>query len=148
MAGVIFEDTFLVKSVDPDGKKFDRVSRYFCDSETLGMELILDINSQIYPIEANEKIRLVLATTLREDGLADEGEYDPKADYPIVKKFEYVMYGKVYRLEGDTSNNENSILSAYASFGGLLMRLKGAAMNLHPFELDMNLYLLIKKTSF
>jgi len=34
MSGVVFEDIFHVKNVDPDGKKFDRVSRLFCDSET------------------------------------------------------------------------------------------------------------------
>lgn len=34
MSGVIFDDMFLVKNVDPDGKKFDRVSRLFCDSES------------------------------------------------------------------------------------------------------------------
>ena len=28
MAGVLFEDIFDVKDIDPEGKKFDRVSRY------------------------------------------------------------------------------------------------------------------------
>ncbi|ULU00908.1 hypothetical protein L5515_004231 [Caenorhabditis briggsae] len=112
------------------------------------MELIIDINSQIYPLKQNDKFRLVLATTLREDGLADEGEYDPKAEYPRIKQYEYVMYGKVYRLEDDDSGTDGGQLAAYASFGGLLMRLKGEAINLHGFEVDMNLYLLMKKTDF
>ena len=34
MTGVLFDDMFLVKNVDPDGKKFDRVSRIFADSES------------------------------------------------------------------------------------------------------------------
>ena len=29
MAGVLFEDIFDVKDIDPEGKKFDRVSRYY-----------------------------------------------------------------------------------------------------------------------
>lgn len=148
MAGIIFDDMFKVKSVDPDGKKFDRVSRYFCEAESFKMELIIDINSQIYPLKQNDKFRLVLATTLREDGLADEGEYDPKAEYPRIKQYEYVMYGKVYRLEDDDTGTDGGKLAAYASFGGLLMRLKGEAINLHGFEVDMNLYLLMKKTDF
>ena len=28
MAGVLFEDIFDVKDIDPEGKKFDRTSRY------------------------------------------------------------------------------------------------------------------------
>uniref|UniRef100_A0A183E9P0 Probable arginine--tRNA ligase, cytoplasmic n=1 Tax=Gongylonema pulchrum TaxID=637853 RepID=A0A183E9P0_9BILA len=59
--------------------------------------------------------------------------------------FEYVMFGKVYRIEGEESNSETNTLAAYASFGGLLMRLKGDANNLHGFELDSNIYLLMKK---
>ena len=79
------------------------VSRLICDSESFKMELILDINSQLYPVDGGDKFRLMLASTLREDGVADDGEYNPlgingpnKAD-----NFEYVMYGKIYRLEGD-----------------------------------------------
>lgn len=45
--GILFDDMFLVKDVDPEGKKFDRVSRLFCDSESFKMELILDVNTQL-----------------------------------------------------------------------------------------------------
>lgn len=68
MAGVLFEDIFNVKDMDPEGKKFDRVSRLHCESESFKMDLILDINSWLYPMELGDKFRLVLATTLREDG--------------------------------------------------------------------------------
>ncbi len=34
MAGVLFEDIFDVKDMDPEGKKFDRVSRLHCESES------------------------------------------------------------------------------------------------------------------
>lgn len=68
MSGVLFEDIFNVKDMDPEGKKFDRVSRLHCESESFKMDLILDINSWIYPMELGDKFRLVLATTLKEDG--------------------------------------------------------------------------------
>ena len=74
MAGVLFEDIFDVKDIDPEGKKFDRVSRLHCESESFKMDLILDINNWIYPMELGDKFRLVLATTLREDGFPDTGK--------------------------------------------------------------------------
>ena len=57
---------------------------------------------------AGEKFRLVLATTLREDGVPDDGEYAPIDDGTPSRAdtFEYVMYGKVYRIEGDESLTE------------------------------------------
>ncbi|KAK6173533.1 hypothetical protein SNE40_016965 [Patella caerulea] len=147
MAGVLFEDIFDVKDIDPDGKKFDRVSRLFCESESFKMDLILDVNSQMYPVELGDKFRLVVATTLREDGAPDD-EYNPANTEPSrADQFEYVMYGKVYRIEGDDASDA-SRLAAYVSFGGLLMRLKGDPNNLHGFEVDSHVYLMMKKLAF
>lgn len=98
MAGVLFEDIFNVKDMDPEGKKFDRVSRLHCESESFKMDLILDINSWIYPMELGDKFRLVLATTLRENGYPDGGEWNPLEEGNRADSFEYVMSGKVYRL--------------------------------------------------
>lgn len=75
MAGVLFEDIFDVKDIDPEGKKFDRVSRLHCESESFKMDLILDINNWIYPMSLGDKFRLVLASTLREDGFPDTGNH-------------------------------------------------------------------------
>ncbi|KAG4070132.1 hypothetical protein HA402_013375 [Bradysia odoriphaga] len=149
MSGVLFEDIFNVKDMDPEGKKFDRVSRLHCESESFKMDLILDINSWVYPMELGDKFRLVLATTLKEDGYPDSGEYNPVDEPSRADSFEYVMYGKIYRIEGDEAHNEaSSRLSAYVSYGGLLMRLQGDANNLHGFEVDQHLYLLMKKLAF
>jgi len=149
MAGVLFEDIFNVKDIDPEGKKFDRVSRLHCESESFKMDLILDINSWLYPMELGDKFRLVLATTLREDGYPDSGDWNPQGldtDGSRADSFEYVMSGKVYRIEGDeTALETSSRLAAYVSFGGLLMRLQGDANNLHSFEVDQHMYLLMKK---
>lgn len=68
MSGILFEDIFNVKDMDPEGRKFDRVSRLHCESESFKMDLVLDINSWIYPMDLGDKFRLVLATTLQEDG--------------------------------------------------------------------------------
>ncbi|KAG5315507.1 RPAB3 protein, partial [Acromyrmex insinuator] len=98
-----------------------------------------------------DKFRLVLSTTLREDGYPDGNEWNPMEQEggSRADSFEYVMSGKVYRIEGDEANNEpSSRLSAYVSFGGLLMRLQGDANNLHGFEIDQHMYLLMKKLAF
>lgn len=149
MAGVLFEDIFNVKDIDPDGKKFDRVSRIHCESESFKMDLILDINSWLYPMELADKFRLVIATTLREDGYPDR-DWDPQeTEGSRADSFDYVMSGKVYRIEGDEGSNEYAgRLAAYVSFGGLLMRLQGDASNLHGFEIDQHMHLLMKKLAF
>ena len=64
--------------------------------------------------------------TLREDGYPTDGpNYNPiEAAAPSrAEPFEYVMYGKVYRLEGDDHEGMGR-LAAYVSYGGLLMRLQ------------------------
>ncbi|XP_076760615.1 DNA-directed RNA polymerases I, II, and III subunit Rpb8 isoform X3 [Xylocopa sonorina] len=102
-------------------------------------------------VTSGDKFRLVLATTLREDGYPDGGEWNATEQEggSRADSFEYVMSGKVYRIEGDEASNEpSSRLSAYVSFGGLLMRLQGDANNLHGFEIDQHMYLLMKKLAF
>ena len=39
------------------------------------MDLILDVNTQLYPVSLGDKFRLQLTTSLREDGLPDDGDY-------------------------------------------------------------------------
>uniref|UniRef100_A0ACB8FBK8 DNA-directed RNA polymerases I, II, and III subunit RPABC3 n=1 Tax=Sphaerodactylus townsendi TaxID=933632 RepID=A0ACB8FBK8_9SAUR len=113
MAGILFEDIFDVKDIDPEGKKFDRadsvaeflsicrlvfttalrVSRLHCESESFKMDLILDVNIQIYPVD--------LALRYASGTLDSRREYNPTDDRPSrADQFEYVMYGKVYRIEG------------------------------------------------
>ncbi|XP_052596102.1 DNA-directed RNA polymerases I, II, and III subunit RPABC3 isoform X2 [Peromyscus californicus insignis] len=83
------------------------VSRLHCESESFKMDLILDVNIQIYPVDLGDKFRLVIASTLYEDGTLDDGEYNPTDDRPSrADQFEYVMYGKVYRIEGDETSTE------------------------------------------
>ncbi|XP_065303694.1 DNA-directed RNA polymerases I, II, and III subunit RPABC3 isoform X1 [Dermacentor albipictus] len=100
-------------------------------------------------VPLGDKFRLVIATTLREDGYPDDGEYNPADTGPSrADSFEYVMYGKIYRIEGDDITGETTRLASYVSFGGLLMRLQGDPNNLHGFEVDNHVYLLMKKIAF
>ena len=76
------------------------------------MDLILDVNTQLYPVKVSEKFRLLLASTLNEDGSADDYDYQPGASHAPSRAdhFEYVMYGKVYRLENEAGSSEASTL--------------------------------------
>eukprot|EP00794_Sanderia_malayensis_P010983 gene10983-12146_t len=150
MAGSILEDIFFVKDIDPGGKKFDRVSRLHCESESYKMDMILDVNTQVYPVDLNDKFSVVITTTLKADETPDDGDYNPIDTGPSkADQFEYVMYGKTYRIDAEDPNTDYSNrLSAYVSFGGLLMRLQGDANNLHGMEIDQNVYLLMKRLAF
>lgn len=68
------------------------------------MDFIFDVNIQIYLVDYGEKFRLVLVNIFKEDGILDDGEYNfLDSGFLRVDQFEYVMYGKVYRIEGDES---------------------------------------------
>ncbi|XP_023754997.1 uncharacterized protein LOC111903462 isoform X2 [Lactuca sativa] len=63
-----FDDTIKVIGVDADGKKYDKVSRIEARGEETDIHIVLDVNSQLYPMHAGEKYRMVLSQTLNEDG--------------------------------------------------------------------------------
>lgn len=76
-------------------------ARWLCTADSLQRDLVV----------AGEKFRLVIATTLREDGVPDDTEFNPQNTGPNrADQFEYVMYGKVYRIEGDEGGQEASRL--------------------------------------
>merc|ERR1719356_990035 len=73
-------------------------------------------------MELGDKFRLVLATTLREDGFPDSGDWNPIDTGPSrADSFEYVMHGRIYRIEGDDSTSDAA--------GGQL-RIRHARQNL------------------
>lgn len=66
-------------------------------------------HSHNYHLFPGDKFRLVLATTLREDGFPDSGDWNPQdAEGSRADSFEYVMFGKIYRIEGDENSKEPS----------------------------------------
>ncbi|KAF3321830.1 DNA-directed RNA polymerases II, IV and V subunit 8B [Carex littledalei] len=145
MVQLLFEDIFILQRIDPDGKKFDKVSRIEARSEQFDMYMQLDINTEIYPMRVGEKFTMVLAPTLNLDGTPDTGFYLPTNRKTLADKFEYVMHGKLYKISEDSSSGQTAKVEIYASFGGLLMMLKGDPSNASNFELDQRLFLLIRK---
>jgi DNA-directed RNA polymerase I, II, and III subunit RPABC3 len=65
------------------------------------------LNYFLLGLSLGDKFRMVIATSLREDGVPDDGEFDPTEGVPSrADSFDYVMYGKVYRIEGDDSGSD------------------------------------------
>uniref|UniRef100_A0A5B6ZYW7 Putative Nucleic acid-binding, OB-fold n=1 Tax=Davidia involucrata TaxID=16924 RepID=A0A5B6ZYW7_DAVIN len=103
MVETLFEDIFKVDQLDPDGKKFDKVSRIEARSEQFDMYMQLDVNTEIYPIHVGEKFMMVLASTLNLDGTPDTGYFTQGGRKSLADKFEYVMHGKLYRISEEGS---------------------------------------------
>lgn len=117
----LFDTQFVVTQIDPDGKKFDRVSRIMANSPSLDMTLSIDIAVDIWPVLEGQQLTFQLASTLKKDpasmvklesGGHDVGDQDAasqaaerdawRLDQPgnggIADDFDYVMYGKVSPL--------------------------------------------------
>ncbi|KAH1237236.1 DNA-directed RNA polymerases II, IV and V subunit 8B [Glycine max] len=157
MSELLFDDIFKVEKVDPDGKKYDKVSRIVARSEKCDMNMLLDVNTEIYPMGEKERFLMALSPSLvlnTKDGSVS-----------IQDKFEYIMHGRLYnitkpqlekkekkekRSESQPEENEECSkpqleVEVYASFGGLQLMLKGHASHCVKFAVDQKLFLLIRK---
>ena len=52
----------------------------------------------------------MIATTLKEDGYPGDSEWDPRLMTSRMESFEYIMYGKIYRIEGDDGPGDSARL--------------------------------------
>ncbi|KAK9838978.1 hypothetical protein WJX74_007112 [Apatococcus lobatus] len=147
-AKTLVNDVFEVKEKDPDGKKFDKVSRIICHSDLYEFVMTLDVNTDIYPVEMGDKLTMVLTTGISEDGTTS-GSYDKSLQQPgkgttMMNDYEYVMHGKLFKYK-DVDKGNQAHVEILISFGGLLLQLIGEPSRLSDFEVDMNLFLLIRK---
>lgn len=108
----LFEDTFRIDDVNSG--KYDRVSRLKGVSEDQSVDLTLDINHELFPVEQGERLTIVLANTIRLDGVKE----DAKAGWRDVQRlkeatmadmYDYVCHGKVYRVTGEESNGNRLV---------------------------------------
>ncbi|KAF7152162.1 hypothetical protein RHSIM_Rhsim01G0124400 [Rhododendron simsii] len=76
MANSLLDDVFTVQKLDPDGKKFDKVSRIEASSSDQQQFFMqLDVNTDIYKLQVGDKFNMVLAATLNLDGTPDSGYF-------------------------------------------------------------------------
>ncbi|APA12981.1 hypothetical protein EAF04_004486 [Stromatinia cepivora] len=143
----LFDEHFTVNELDH--KKYVRVGRIKATSTVdHSVSMLLDINTELYPLAVGDNIRVVLATSLNLDGTKDDGKGWRDAnrmglggEATLADMFDYVCHGKIYKFE-DQENSD--LIKAYISFGGLLMGLEGPYKKLTPLRVDY-VYLLIKK---
>ncbi|KAJ7169571.1 hypothetical protein C8R46DRAFT_201838 [Mycena filopes] len=157
-SSIVFDDIFTINAIDKEGKKFDRVSRLYAHSKNYDMELTLDYNIELFPLQSDQSFALALASSLARggtqaaagaDGTAEESEDkdrdvwrpDGKGRRGLEEDYEYVMYGKVYKFDSGTSE----IVTAYASFGGLLLSLTGSFRHMTSIVLGDPVYVLMRK---
>ena len=122
------------------------MSRLLCKGEPGGfeMEMELDVHSDLLPVAEGERLKVQLVTTLNADGSADAPSFDAAlldSKSGPLSEADYCMHGTVFKYT-DPSAGRVSLL---VSFGGLLMKLTGDPANINGAELDMDLYLLLKK---
>ncbi|XP_038689579.1 DNA-directed RNA polymerases II, IV and V subunit 8B-like [Tripterygium wilfordii] len=141
---ILFEDIFVADKLDPDGKKFAKVTRIEARSENCDMFMLLDVIAEIYPMRKGERFTMALADTLNLDGTPETGYYAQGGKKTVADKYEYIMHGKLYKI---TEKNSGKVIrkELYVSYGGLLMRLKGDPSHFARFKLDQSLFLLIRK---
>ncbi|KAG1753894.1 RNA polymerase I [Suillus paluster] len=127
-SSIVFDDIFTTDAIDKDGKKFDRAN--------------------------GDSFAMALASSLSRDGGAptadgEDGEDkdrdvwrpDGKGRRGLEEDYDYVMYGKVYKFDTGSSD----IVTAYASFGGLLLSITGSYRHLTNVVLGDPVYVLLRK---
>mmetsp|Transcript_42333 Transcript_42333/g.69798 ORF Transcript_42333/g.69798 Transcript_42333/m.69798 type:complete len:145 (+) Transcript_42333:98-532(+) len=140
----LFEDVFEVTEVDKDGKRFDKVSRVECRSDdNEDIHLSLDYNCEIYKLKIGKKFDFLLRSTLHDDqSMADNNEFNQSNEPSIADEYEYIMHGRIFKIL--QAKNQKNAVEIYASFGGLLMCLRGDQSNFDKLEGDAKIYLLIR----
>ncbi|KAG2146585.1 RNA polymerase I [Suillus bovinus] len=153
-SSIVFDDIFTTNAIDKDGKKFDRVSRLYARSKNYDMDLTLDYNIELFPLVNGDSFAMALASSLSRDGGApnadgeggedkdrDVWRPDGKGRRGLEEDYDYVMYGKVYKFDTGSSD----IVTAYASFGGLLLSITGSYRHLTNVVLGDPVYVLLRK---
>jgi len=97
----LFEETFTITAIDD--KKYDRVARIEGHSQDGFTSMSLDINTELWPIQHGDNIKMVLASSLALDGSKDDGrgwrDIGRSGEPTLADMFEYVCHGKCYKFE-------------------------------------------------
>ena len=134
------------------------------------MELTLDYNVEIFPLEIGQNVVLALASSLaRDPAVSQDGTVEEDRDRDVWRPdgkgrrgfeddYDYVMYGRVYRFDPGTEEvvyvslkfyppklSDMARRTAYASFGGLLMSLTGSFRHMTNIVLGDPVFLLMRK---
>lgn len=141
---ILFEDNLLIKTIDKDGKVFEKVSRIAGKGDDTKCHIELDVNSDIYPMSVGSLYEIAISKSLQIDGTSTPNHFSIETfqkKNSLLEKYDYVMYGKVFKY----SEDNNGLVTIYISFGGLLMGITGEPSSLIGLNIDERVYLLLKK---
>jgi len=138
---ILFEDIFDIRAKNENGKAFERLDRLHCKGTTFDVDLLVDVNCELFDVDAGERINVVLARTLSLDGTPDDGAYNPHMGPSLADSYDYVMHGRVYSIR----HVEGQRIEIQASFGGLLFRTIGEQAQFESVFVDMTFFLLVRK---
>ncbi|KAF8817838.1 Dna-directed Rna polymerase II RPBABC8 [Cardiosporidium cionae] len=136
---VLFEDRMEISSTD--SSKFERISRLRGKSTAFDAEIELDINSDLFPVTNQENLYICLSNDILQQKRSDIQHWDRSTQLPVLDDFDYCMFGKIFKMEEPSSERR----TVFASFGGLMMALTADKQVLADLEIDMRIYLLIKR---
>jgi DNA-directed RNA polymerase I, II, and III subunit RPABC3 len=104
---ILFENSFKITEIN--SAKYDRVSRIKAYSEaTQDILLTLDVNSELYPLNIDDRMTVALAVSLNLDGSKDDGKgwrEVGRGEQTLADEFDYVCHGKIYRFEEGSGDN-------------------------------------------
>jgi len=104
----LYEDSFTITTLLD--QNYDRVARLIANSADNTTTMTLDINSELFPLGTGENVNMLIASTLRLDGKAEDKNAGWKArragEQTLADLWDYVCYGKVYRHE-DPGEGQN-----------------------------------------
>ncbi len=128
-------------------KIFSKVSRIYATSEYNKVELILDINSDLFILKEGDRVEILIDDSPFDDNKdknpnKDIFNLDNFDELDQIKNYEYVMHGVIFH-----AGFEEGKSFIYASFGGLLMKYFGSSKHvcLESIKLDKRILLMIKK---
>ena len=116
------------------------VSRIEGKTEVYEFDVVLDVNTELYPMAKGDFYKISLASATSMDGEANDYYSIVDSKNTLFDEYEYVMHGKVFRYE----LHDEDAISQYISFGGLIMKIKGDVKYLKCLEIDSKVFLLMK----
>lgn len=104
---ILYEASFKVASMN--SLKYDRVTRIEAmNDQTQDTTMMLDVNTELYPMEVDDRITVALALSLNLDGSKDDSKgwrNVGRGEQTLADEYDYVCHGKIYRFEeGDGAN--------------------------------------------
>jgi len=80
-------------------------------------------------------------STLSLDGTPDDGLYNPSQQPSLADSYEYVTHGRIFAIK----HIDGQRVEVQASFGGLLLRLRGEQALIESLSMDMMFFMLMRK---